>query len=252
MLCGPWLDLEALPEGLCSTCTADDFGEGVLAAKILEASHLLYMASGRQFPGLCEDHVNPCEENPIGSAAVTWHGGWPTFGAVFRAFGGCGCGAGGTCTRGAIVLPRGPVRSVDKITIDGADLASSAYTLWNGRWVVRTDGAAWPCSQSPGWQVEYTYGDVPDIAGLGACFTFACELARACTPGASCVLPERLRTLTTEGTVIDVADPMEFLREGRFGFYPVDLWLSQVNPAKIDRPAKVINVDLLGDSFRYD
>lgn len=253
MLCGSWFDPETPPEGLCVPCTVGDGGidPTLWAGKVLEASHLLFLASGRQFPGLCEDHVNPCEETPVGSAAVTWRSGWPTFGAIASGLGGCGCSGAGTCTLGAVVLPRGPVRSVDTITIAGAELDPSAYALWNGRFVVRTDGARWPCSQSSEWSIDYTYGDVPDPAGVSVAAALACELAAACTPGATCHLPERLRTLTTEGTTIDIADPMEFLRDGRFGFYLVDLWLAQVNPAKIDRAAKVINVDLLGDSFRY-
>lgn len=258
MLCGPWIVLaeEApyFPATLCSSCVIAGDGPitpALLQAKIFEASYLGWMASGRQFGGICTDRIDPCEDSPVTSAAVTWRNNWPTFEAFTGtpSGGGCGCGGTGSCVGGAVTFPYVPVRSIEAVTIDGDVLAPSAYTLWNGRWLVRNDGHGWPCSQSPAWSIDYTWGNVPDLAGLGAVLAMACEMAKACTDQA-CALPSRIRTLTTEGTTIDVADPLEFLEQGRFGFYPMDLWLSQVNPAGIDRAAKVINVDLLGDTIR--
>lgn len=246
MLCAAWLDVddEGAEVYLCGA-TAEDFATGVLAQKALEASHLLYMASGRQFPGICSDTIRPCMGGAVQYLAYAGGGSRP--------INGCGCSMGRGCTAGGVVLPFQPAVEVTEVKVNGVVLGADQYRLVDSRVLMRV-GGGWPCSQrldladteDGTWSVTYDYGQLPDPAGLGAVGWLAVQLARACTDDMECDLPDRLQTITREGLTMTILDPFDFLEARRFGHTSTDWWLSQVNPASIDRPAKVLNVDLLG------
>lgn len=255
MLCSPWLDLEALPTGLCMPCTVEDFAEGVLAGKILEASHLLYLASGQQFPGICCATIRPCL-GCGGGQFLAYAGGGS------RQITSCSChgyeGAGGIgCTAAGVVLPGGPIREITEVLLNGTALDPSGYRLADGNVLMRV-GSSWPChqrmdletSEDGTWSVEYEYGADPGPAGWGAVAALACELANACTEGRECRLPDRLQSLSREGVTMTILDPFDFLDNARFGLREVDQWLALVNPKGIDRPGKWFSTATIGNLHR--
>lgn len=253
-LCSPWLDLDTDDVALCR-CSVDDFEDGLLAAKIVEASHLLYYATGERFPGICTDTIRPCAAGCGGVQYLAYgRGGSRPIGVDE-----CGCrGLGGTgCTATGVALPRRPVLSVDEVRIDGQVVDPSTYRLAD-RHVLMRQGAGWPCSQDLArpdtdertFAIDYTYGGRPDPAGLAATAALACELARACTPGAECRLPERLQSLTREGVTMTVLDPFDFLDQSRFGLYEVDAWIAGLDRARGQRAGRVISPGTLGPHHR--
>ena len=247
-LCGSWIsDLDAI-----CPCGEDDFAPGDLARWAGIAEQILYKLSGEQWPGVCSDAIRPCSTArrsvqslsyaaPLtGSRPVVW------FGSCVACTGElvCGCSA-----HDRVLLPHGPVREITGVTIDGVALTDSDWTLIDRRYLIRSDGTAWPCCQDLGaatteegtWEVAYDYGIEPPTAAVEMAGILACELAKGCSSDQSCRLPRRTQQLSREGISMTVIDPFEFFEAGRTGLYEVDAWLAAVNPGGIDRPAKLIN-----------
>ena len=253
---GSWID-DAVETCSCQPCdfsSDDDLyclgGAEILERWVLIASRLLYAFSGRQFPGVCVDTVRPCSRGCAGQslAYVASPGARPiVYHNVDDCQPGPGCGA-----HSSVLLPHEPVRSIIEVLVDGVPVDPSEYTLVDHRWLVKAHGS-WPCCQNLGlpddapgtWSVAYEYGVPPPAGGAEIAALFACELAKGCVADQSCQLPTRVQTITREGLSMTVIDPFDFLDKGRTGLYAVDAWLRSVNPQGIDRPAKVLNVDLM-------
>lgn len=259
-ICAPWVDLDD-DDGAAAMfpCAPTDFGPGVLQRWALIASTLLYARTGRQYPGVCTDVVRPCRPRAAvvqtlayvasgGSRAIDTalgHGcGEPPSGGMAW---GCGCD-----NHGAVLLPHQPVRRVLAVTIEGETVDPSTYRLVDRRWLVRRSGS-WPCCQNLGaadgepgtWSVEYSYGIPPPAGGPEVAAVYACELAKGSVGDETCRLPRRVTNLTREGVTMTLLDPFDFFDNGLTGLYEVDAWIGALNPAKLDRAGKVINVDLL-------
>lgn len=73
----------------------------------------------------------------------------------------------------------------------------------------------------------------------------SCELKRSIERDRECRLPKRLTSITREGLSQVILDPFGFFDKNGFGLYETDSFVNSVNPAHIDREAKVLNVDLL-------
>jgi hypothetical protein len=264
-LFGSWVeDVEAI-----CPCTPSDFDDGsggsgegsgivILQQWGLIASNLLYWRTGRQYPGVCTDLVRPCRPR---AAAVQTLAYAASGGSRPITFGSCSCGEppsdgmawGCGCeNHGAVLLPHRPVRRVLDVTIDGDTVDPSDYRIVDRRWLVRRSGS-WPCCQNLGaadgepgtWSVEYSYGVPPPAGGAEMAGIYACELAKGCAGDETCRLPRRVTNLTREGVTMTLLDPFDFFDNGLTGLYEVDAWIGALNPAKLDRPGKVINVDLL-------
>lgn len=250
-VCTPWIDVTDEADALFLCCDTTDMDADLLASAALQATALLYIASGRQFPGHCTETVRPC----VGCGAVQFlaygHGG-------FRPITACGCdgeGLGGIgCTAHGIALPGHPVVHVDEVKIDGTVLDPSAYRLADGYVVMRV-GAAWPCSQDLAledteegtWSITYTYGTTPDVAGLAAVGALTCQIAAACTPGDTCDLPEAVQSLVREGVTMEFDDLTGTVGETGWGIRAVDRWLGVVNPNRLDRPGKMFSTGTIGN-----
>lgn len=247
-LCSAWL--EAADVDRCDNAAPD------LPRALLVASHLMYAATGRQFPGLCTDSVRPCS----GAAALQVLD-YPASVGGSRALGhlwpGAACGCGGepiSCgcrVHDAVPLPGLPVSRVVSVTVDGVALDVTPGTgdvrIVDDRWLIRSNGQHWPCCQNlaapltePGtWGITYEYGVVPEPPALLAAEVLACELV-AGWAGGDCNLPQRLTQLTYEGATMSVLDPFDFLDGGRFGIYEVDLAVTIYNPQRLQRTARVV------------
>lgn len=214
------------------------------------ATSLLWNWTGRVF-GVCDEIIRPCYV-PQGYRPSTFEGMGPH--SVVGRFGWlpvyidggwsevqCGICLTAACAcepsaRVSIHLP-GPAVEITEILIDGEILSSSAYRLDRGRWLIRTDGEAWPhaqdlvknTSEAGTWSVEYQRGIPVPIGGQSAAGTLACELYRAAQSDPNCGLPMRLQTATREGVSIAVLDSFEDLKDGKTGLWIVDSWVASVN-----------------------
>jgi len=238
------------------------------------AVELLWNWTNRIF-GTCDVTIRPCrsKNNFLPS---TWEGRGPV--VNYPAFSGgwypelingewfnlyCGrCGVQNcTCEYSlikSIHLP-GPVVEVTEVTIDGVVLAAGNYRLDNSRWLVRTDGEAWPAEQNldvdssavGSWTVSYTQGVETPIGGQIAAGRLACELAKAHLGDKSCGLPQRVQSITRQGvTVGAMMDTFEDLKDGKTGIWEIDAWTgSVIRPREF---ASVVSVDNRGgNSWRH-
>lgn len=247
MICNPWPTIDC-----CDTAPSDDL--------TLAASEILYMLSGRQYGGLCQETVRPCS----GGSSAPYFWPYPTYpvlqgGTWFNI--GCGCHVSYDCgCKGfpQVDLGRSDIREIFNVNIDGASISASAYRLDEGRWLVRTDGNQWPCCQDLGkdigetgtWYVELEYGLNPPVSGQLAAGKLACELQKACDGDEDCALPSRVTSVVRQGITFAVLDPQDFLTEGRTGLYEVDLFLGAVNPNGLRRRATAWSPGLPGRGRR--
>jgi hypothetical protein len=245
--CGPWLEAGAVTR--CDNTSAD------MPRAIEVASHLMYTATGRQWPGLCTDTIRPCAAG-AGGQMLDYP---PSVGGA-RAVGWRACGCAGDvvscgCTvHDAIPLPGQPVSQVLAVMVDGVALDVTPGTgdvrivSRHGRDVlVRSDGRSWPCCQNlalpatePGtFQVGYSYGVLPPPPGVLAAEVMACELVAGWC-GGECRLPQRLTQITYEGATVAALDPFAFIEQGRFGIVEIDYVIGTYNPNRLQRTGRVL------------
>lgn len=249
-----WVDVAGVQGcGQCATI------EDELATRMgLIASELLYVLSGRQFPGAVTRTVYPCGRRTRFDAPLT-----PLQDVAFPhtdgvTVGVCGChfvkGVSDCTCPGvdAISLGGTPITAVNQVVVDGAVLADTAYEVRDFSWLVRIDGDGWPCCQDldTPWYVDFTFGQAPPESGVFAAEVLACELALACAGDGACKLPKRVQTITRQGMTAVLLDPFAFLEQGRTGIMEVDLFLVSFNPAGLDEDAFVLSPDIKRPIFQ--
>ncbi|MCK9901285.1 hypothetical protein MXD63_14505 [Frankia sp. Cpl3] len=216
-LCSPWVDaatVAARPDMADVTITPE-----TLAAACVDASALLYILSGRQYPGICTSTVRPHNGS----------GGW-----------------------GGIDLQLYPIHTVIEVKVDGETLGAGDYRLDDRRWLVRTDGLIWPSDQwlhladteAGTWSVAAVHGAEPPALGVSAASRLAAELAKERTPGATTALPRRLTNITRQGVSMTLVDPATYLDQGRTGVPEVDRFIAAVNPSRQRARPAVFSPDL--------
>ncbi len=256
MQVGPWIDVDD-----CELCGADSFPPGRLERAILAASELLFSSTCKQFTGILQDSIRPSmaasgafggftRDFPILADGSRWvpFGLGELPGLVF----GCGCGSfefTGCRLHSAVYLPGVPVIEVTSVKVDGEEITD--WTLVDNRAVWRNEGAWFPCCADPtipltddgSFGIDYTYGVLPNAAGLLACEVLACELARSWGGDCDdCRLPRRLTSIVREGMSVSILDPFQFLDQGRFGLWETDVFVSQFDcKAGAERPASVLS-----------
>lgn len=251
-ICAPWATVDDVRS--CTPCAEAELDEDSVDDAIRLASEVLYELSNRQWPGICTDTVRPC-------GCQTCDGpSWPEYGRYGhgdrldrydRRGGLCGCSG-----LSQVTLGRYPVRDIVEVVVDGAVVSPSAYRVDDFRWLVRTDGTSWPCCQNlrlPStddgtWEVTFSYGAEPPPGGVDVAVALGCELALARCGSSKCRLPQRVQSITRQGTSMVLLDPMQFLDQGRTGLYEVDLWLSAVAPKR--RTAAVVASPDIGPATR--
>lgn len=221
------------------------------------ASTWLWRASGRQFSGPASTTVRPvaqCGQGGRGVGLISGHLA-DTFNSRSGTYGWWG-NQGRWEGALEVLLGHTPVRSVDQVVIDGAILSSSKYRLDDARWLVRTDGQAWPSWQdwtqpsaagSGGlstWEVTLTWGEDPPPDGVYAAEILAGELALAASQSGECRLPRNVQSVTRQGTSMVMMDPSLLLANGKYGLPEVDFFVASVNPAKLQQPATMTSPDI--------
>lgn len=252
-LCENWITIDDLDD--CHPAAAAASAD-VKTQAVTAASEILYSLSGSRWPGSCSETIRPClNQGTVWYAAMWpsaygwWPADWPT------PPGSCQCSSAGGCGCGdvpQIPLGRDDVTEVSNVTINGTVLAATSYRLDEGYWLVRTDGAGWPCCQNLAndlgeadtWSVTFTFGSTPPEAGKLAATSLAAELILGCVGSSECRIPNRATTVTREGVTYALLDPQPFLEARRTGLYEVDLWLASVNPASNVRRARIFSPDV--------
>lgn len=207
-LCEPWLVTSDLA---CAEASDID-----LYAQA--ASELLYLASGSQFSGVCEESVRPCP-------------------------GLCGCWQDSCAECQApcnlVKLPC-PITEILEVSIDGDILDPGEYRVVNDCYLQRWDGASWPSQNyalppgNPGtWVVTLKHGTPPPLLGVLAARDAACYLAGLYNEW-DCRLPAHIQSLTRQG-INQVFDPnitavlalpsvKSFLVDAGYGHAPPTVW----------------------------
>lgn len=259
-VCSLWVD----PDEINCPGTIEEYGtELEVAAQV--ASDWLYMATGRRFPGCCQTTVRPCprvrvvDHDPTGwYRELPQQGGWyqPTGWNGSWGSGSCGGSCGGGCGGGAHEVELGlePVRDIVAVIIDGVTLDTSEYYVVDYSKLVRSSGAAWPCSNDlsitsgeGAWSVEFTYGRSAPSMGAAAAKVLACEITKALVDqGDDCALPENVRALVRQGVTLDFDNvTTEAGAPGWFtGLWLPDKFINTYNPGGLAREADVFSPDL--------
>lgn len=274
--CGPWLndlaDITACCPGIVPVPDP-----AILQQALDFATEILFRASGRQYPGLCDRVVKPCSSTSNGcngwgawsdlgwtfwywdNVASNWFSAFPISGSgSFFPF----CGCSGRCNLPYVILPA-PIAEVTELVIDGVIIDPSAYDVVNYRQLRRIDGGSLPCTNdftldsAPGgdvgtWQITYTYGRGPGTGGEIAVARYACELAKLWCNAAdeNCRLPYRIQNIVREGMSMSFIDPSLFLKQGMTGIPEVDQWVQSVNPNALSRRATAQRLGVPSTNFR--
>lgn len=271
--CTAWITADQV-----AACCGADVGSdtSVYEDAALAASSLLFELSGRQWNGVCEQTVRPCDAScgcwgellspaSVGVPQVPafswswgyWGGygwGWGGVGSNDTVESMCGCGS-----LSRVLLSGYPVVEILEVEIAGTVLDPSEYRLDGWKWLTRMADAngnpqQWPACQrldlpdgSEGtWSVTYSFGVAPPILGEMAAQQLACEIYKACA-GDVCLLPLGTTQVTRQGIQVQVAPFLAFaLQNGQWttGIALVDAFLSAYNPRGLRRAPTVWSPDL--------
>lgn len=245
--------LPALPT-LCwpvdTSCCSDfdSYSPDIRARAESLAASTMRMLTGYSVGG-CPVLLRPCSISCVGAS-----GGWYEQGGTFRPYidtlgrwvNGCGCTYSScSCSNLSTVYLGGFVSEVTEVKIDGVVLAPSAYRLYGGDRLVRTDGEAWPACQNMAeddsatgtFSVAARYGAAVDGLGAYAAGILACEFAKACS-GGKCRLPSGTTSVTRQGITMEITS--DAFPDGLTGIREVDLVIQRYNPHRLKQPSAVL------------
>jgi hypothetical protein len=248
--------VDVTPSGPLAPCSWPVAGacagldEHPLADYIREAAvTYLWNWTGKVF-GTCEVTVRPCRAGCDSESTYRGVAGSPSLlptvgglwepvlvAGVWRNLS-CGLCKGDRCSCDEVAsvrLPH-PVSAVSSVVIDGVELDAGAYRVDNHALLVRDDGGQWPACQNMGlpdgepgtWSVTFTWGWPVPAHGQLAAGVLACELGKARVNDDSCLLPQRLQTVTREGVTVAVMDPFDGLEDGKTGIWLIDSWVDSI------------------------
>lgn len=251
--CTPWTTA-----GLVSALGTryDSLDSYTLTDAVVVATDLLYVLTGRRWPGVCGPvTVRPCAQSAYSRNTRGW--------AYDQSWGVCGCGSLDTCgcgSRSRVGLGAYPIIEVSQVKVDGEVVAPSAYRLdadgvaggW--RWLVRIDDDGWPCCQDLDepltedgtFGVTFTYGQAPPAGGVMAAAELAGEIARHWHDLDDCSIGPGVRQFTRQGMSVDVVVPGgNAVDELPFN---VANWVRSVNPHNLQAEPSYWSPDS-GDSL---
>lgn len=244
--CTSWAELS----DICGTCVPYvDSDPDELESLLEVASEILYMMSGRQFPGQCTRTIRPCAQYvsiPPNFRAITT-ADTSRYPRLWNGYCSCNRSRQCGCTRlSEINLGNQRVTSITSVKVDGEVVSSSLYELVDHHWLRRllnADGTnpGWPCcqrddlpdSQPDTFSVTFVGGFAPPVSGVKAAAALACQLFLLCNPGTgACQLPSNLSSLSRQGVGISV-DSLSFIHaldNNRTGIAEVDIFLGTFAP----------------------
>ena len=143
----------------------------------------------------------------------------------------CGCECGSTCDRcgrsDALEL-RGPVVSIDEVSLDGVAQPLTDFDVVSDRWLYRLP-SPWPATLAlhpPTVTIRYRYGREPSPVDRAVLDALVCAWA---TPKNSCVPPVGITDISRRGITWRTKDAKgrERIMSG-YGLPLVDAWLTAV------------------------
>lgn len=215
----------------CSECDEDlviDWAKVDLVEAATVASELLFIFSGRQYPGSCERTVIPAERYDCHTGQEYVFGGlrgWYKF------------------------LSPGdyPITSIVSVKINGAVQNLAEYQILSWSHIVRRNTAPLPSGDDL-FEVTYRFGMAPPASGVLAAEMLACQLALACAGGCS-ELPEGAVSLAKQGLNVVLSDPSRLLKDGQLGLAAIDRFLAAVNPGQLTTPSVVVTADTMNPAY---
>lgn len=254
--CYPWID----GGDIQAACTVDAADIALLPSIAKMASQVMFEVSGRQFTGICERTVRPCNTEIDCWGLTPWNGwtGWPWAwswdGLMWGWYDQAGCHC--NCKPlSRVLLPGYPTTEIVQVLIDGAVVPSNTYRLDEYQFLTRVrDPAApdvplyWPSCQildlddtnQGTWSVTYKSGIDPPLIGKAAATALACELL----PGADCKLPSGAVRIVRQGITVDRLQPLaEMLLKGATGIPAIDLFMAAYNPSRLRRRPSIWSPD---------
>lgn len=224
--CTPWITAD----DLAATCESAGTDASVLDEAAQVASDILYVTSGRKYPGVCDPvTVRPCNCTVCPPDSC------------------CSC-----CGLSRVWL-LGHVWTVDEVTIDGDVVPPTEYRLDSHRWLTRLPVAGsrvrqvWPgcqrldldATETDTFAVTYTYGQVPPAAGVLAAQELGCQIAAA-AQGGECALPAGAVKVTRQGIEVD----LQQVASAMLSLPLVGMFLSAYNPSGQKRKTGLWSPDL--------
>lgn len=261
--CGAWdLDLSCYlsPSGIIpDPCLLEGapVPQPIIDEAKLAASQLLWAMTGRQF-SCCTTTIRPCRKkcDDVCCVGEAWGGGGYPWIPVMLGDGSwtnisCDCRDGCSCTKLSEIRVPSPVCSIDEVVIDGVIVDPTTYRVDNFNKLVRLGSDVWPScndltkedTEIGTWSVTLTYGNqIPEFVRMAAA-EMAFEIIKNCTSNPNCKLPQRLQTVTRQGTTMSFLDSIDFLKEGFTGLSLVDLAVRTYNPRRLQRRPTVVSPD---------
>jgi hypothetical protein len=197
--------------------TAGDTASEMLDLAIESATDLMYALTGRQF-GLWADTIRPDLGGEVGTS---------------------------------LSLGKYPVNGVQEVKINGETLPTSAYWVSEDKFILRTNGEAWPATQKQyladtldeTFSISFSWGISPPLAVRAGTRRLACELLALSVDRPSS-LSDRVKSVSRQGTNFDLVSSDDLLSDnGRTGIYEVDLAISAYNSDGNSAPVLVISPD---------
>ena len=246
--CEPWVSGFDVAE-CCGVEYAADTGPN-LERSAHAACELLYLLSGSQYPGQCEQTFRPCGERICAGPWNRWEDSqrW-----------GCGCH----------VMDRiplaGKATEIVEVTLDGEIVDPATYALSEGMWLDRVNDPAdpdtplyWPScedrrkplGEEGTFGITYRYGSPPPVAGMLAAKELGCAVYTSCVSSdpAECILPAGITQIDRQGLTIRLNGFSAWgLTDGKWqtGMPLVDAFLNAVNPKNVRKgKAQVWSPDL--------
>lgn len=223
LITAPWCGLADLPD------TKPTLDDDVWDDLCWQSSELLYLWSGKQFPGagastVVYDVPPRTHENLVDpfwfyevSAGV--YDPWR-----FRCVG----------EKVVALLPDAPVTEVTSVVDKVGNPIDFVAELPAGT-IYRADGRGW----RRGTKITYSHGIAPPVGGMRAAILLAVELGKSWS-GQKCNLPKRIETVTREGLSLSFVNS---LGGWRTGIWDIDAWISSVNPHQMSRRASAWSPD---------
>ncbi|CAJ61322.1 MULTISPECIES: hypothetical protein [Frankia] len=231
------------------------------------ASEVLYLRSGRLYPGLLTATMRPSADPLPGRIGA----GLGTFASCYGYASGDVWTAltpdrvydrrGGGGWPPAVDLGVYPLRSIVQVLLDGQIIPPAEYRIDEQRWLVRVRPTAtavptrrygWPSHQQldlpptePGtFAVTCTYGTAPPAMGKLAAAALAASIAQLLGyPATGATLPARATAVKRAGVTVEVAN-QALDADGGVGVPEAELFLGTVNPDRLRRMPTVWTPDL--------
>lgn len=271
--CATWITGEDV-----ALCTQIDYGSNpaIFDTVAYEASMALFEISGRQFTGLCEREVRPCQQgcgcfgapSSFGFGPWYWTGAPWGYGAAWGWFNESGDRFG--CKPMSYVKLAGYAREIVEVKIDGVVMPefdpithARNWRLDKWKYLVRMDdpnGTStttrfWPGCQNmsldadqPGtFAVTYKWGIDPPALARSAAIEVANQLYLSCPlgVGGECILPTGVTKVVRQGIEVERGLLANWFDPKKpTGLVNLDLFLKAYNPNRNRRRSAVWSPDV--------